>query len=43
MPEVRQIAPDFELPNQAGEIIKLSDLRGQKVVIFAFPKAFTGG
>ena len=43
MPEIGQSAPDFELPNQAGETVKLSALRGQKVVIFAFPKAFTGG
>ncbi len=32
-------APDFQLRNQDGEIIRLRDLRGKKVVIFAFPKA----
>lgn len=36
---VGQPVPDFELPNQDGKLIRLSDLRGKKVVIFAFPKA----
>lgn len=40
---IGQPAPDFELPNQNGETIKLSDYRGKKVVIFAFPKAGTPG
>lgn len=43
MPKVGDMAPDFELPNQDGKTIKLSDLRGQKVIIFAFPKADTPG
>ena len=43
MPSVGETAPDFELPNQDGKMIKLSDLRGKKVIIFAYPKAFTGG
>lgn len=40
---VGQPVPDFELPNQDGEMIKLSDYRGKNVVIFAFPKANTMG
>ncbi|MEZ4672016.1 MAG: thioredoxin-dependent thiol peroxidase [Anaerolineae bacterium] len=36
-------APEFELPNQDGKMIKLSDLRGKKVIMFAFPKADTPG
>lgn len=36
-------APDFALPNQEGHVIRLSDYRGKKVVLFAFPKANTGG
>ena len=36
-------APDFELANQDGETIKLSDLRGKKVLLFAYPKANTPG
>ena len=43
MPNVGQQAPDFELQNQEGQTVRLSDLRGKKVVIFAFPKANTGG
>jgi peroxiredoxin Q/BCP len=40
---IGQQAPDFELPNQDGETVRLSDFRGQKVVMFAFPKAGTAG
>lgn len=40
---VGDMAPDFALPNQDGDTIKLSDYRGKKVVIFAFPKAGTAG
>ena len=43
MPNVGQVAPDFELQNQEGKTVHLSDYRGKKVVIFAFPKANTGG
>lgn len=43
MPKVGEVAPDFELLNQEGQRVRLSDLRGKKVVIFAFPKANTGG
>ncbi len=43
MPNIGQQAPDFELLNQEGKTVRLSDFRGKKVVIFAFPKANTGG
>lgn len=43
MPQIGQPAPDFELPNQDGKAVRLSDYRGQKVVVFVFPKANTGG
>jgi peroxiredoxin Q/BCP len=43
MPEVGKPAPDFELLNQDGQPVKLSDYRGKKVVLFAFPKANTMG
>lgn len=36
-------APDFELPNQDGQPVRLSDYRGRKVVLFAFPRAGTSG
>jgi thioredoxin-dependent peroxiredoxin len=43
MPKIGEPAPNFTLPNQDGETVNLSDYRGQKVVIFAFPKADTPG
>jgi peroxiredoxin Q/BCP len=36
-------APDFALPDQHGEEVKLSDLRGQTVVLYFYPKANTSG
>jgi peroxiredoxin Q/BCP len=43
MPNIGELAPDFTLPNQDGTLIRLSDLRGKPVVIFAFPAAGTAG
>jgi len=43
MPRKGEMAPDFELLNQKGEAVKLSDFRGQKVLLFAYPKAGTSG
>ena len=37
------IAPDFDLPNQDGEQVGLSDLRGKPVVLYFYPKADTPG
>jgi len=37
------IAPDFELKDQDGKIRKLSEYRGQRVVVYFFPKADTPG
>ena len=31
-------APEFELRNQHGDIVKLSDFKGQKVVLYFYPK-----
>ncbi|HET6505921.1 MAG TPA: thioredoxin-dependent thiol peroxidase [Baekduia sp.] len=36
-------APDFELPDQNGEPVRLSDFRGRKVVLYFYPKANTPG
>jgi peroxiredoxin Q/BCP len=36
-------APDFELPDQDGEHVKLSGLRGGWVVLYFYPKADTPG
>ncbi|HEX8729038.1 MAG TPA: peroxiredoxin [Ktedonobacterales bacterium] len=37
------LAPDFALPNAAGEIVRLSDLRGKHVVLYFYPKDDTPG
>jgi len=37
------MAPDFELPDQDGDPVRLSDLRGGKVVLYFYPKANTPG
>jgi len=36
-------APDFELPDQDGETVRLSSLRGRLVVLYFYPKADTPG
>ncbi|WP_418040323.1 thioredoxin-dependent thiol peroxidase [Paenibacillus xylanilyticus] len=35
------LAPDFELPSSTGETVKLSDYRGQRVLIYFYPKDMT--
>lgn len=42
--KVGDTAPDFTLPDTAGNKVKLSDFRGKKNVVLAFfVLAFTGG
>jgi peroxiredoxin Q/BCP len=36
-------APSFTLPDQNGEKVKLSDLKGETVVLYFYPKADTSG
>ncbi len=36
-------APDFELPDQDGEIVRLSALRGRTTVLYFYPRADTPG
>ncbi len=36
-------APDFTLADQSGKKLKLSGLRGRRVVLFFYPKADTPG
>ncbi len=36
-------APEFQLFNQNGKLISLSDYEGKNLVIYFFPKAFTPG
>jgi peroxiredoxin Q/BCP len=43
MIEPGQPAPDFELPDQDGNPVRLADLRGQRVVLYFYPKADTPG
>jgi peroxiredoxin Q/BCP len=41
--EPGQQAPDFELPDEDGRAVKLSDYRGTPVVVYFYPKAGTPG
>ena len=41
--EPGQHAPDFELPNQDGDPVALSSLRGRWVAVYFYPKADTPG
>lgn len=43
MLEKGQSAPDFESTDQNGNIVKLSDFRGKKVVLYFYPKDNTPG
>jgi thioredoxin-dependent peroxiredoxin len=36
-------APEFNLPDQHGRTVRLSDLRGSWVVLWWYPKASTPG
>jgi peroxiredoxin Q/BCP len=37
------VAPDFELVNDENKPVKLSDFRGQKVILYFYPKDDTSG
>ncbi len=41
--EVGQVAPDFELPDQSGQLHSLEDYRNQWVVLYFYPKDETPG
>jgi peroxiredoxin Q/BCP len=43
MPIAGETAPDFELQNDEGKPVKLSDYRGKKVVLYFYPEDFTSG
>jgi len=43
MPEVGKDAPGFKLPSQDGSEVKLEDYKGKWVVLYFYPKDFTGG
>ena len=42
-PDSGDLAPDFTLPDQHGEQVSLSSLRGKTVVLYFYPKADTPG
>jgi thioredoxin-dependent peroxiredoxin len=42
-PGTGDLAPDFTLPDQHGEPVSLSGLRGKAVVLYFYPKADTPG
>ncbi len=41
--EIGQAAPEFTLPDQSGNQVSLSGLRGKKVVLSFYVFDFTGG
>ena len=43
MLEIGTKAPEFSLPDQNGETHSLSDYRGQKVILYFYPKDNTSG
>ena len=43
MLEIGTKAPDLELPDQDGKLRTLSEFRGQKVVLYFYPKDMTPG
>lgn len=43
MLEIGTKAPDFALPDQNGEMHSLSDYKGQKVILYFYPKDNTPG
>lgn len=42
-PQVGQMAPDFETRTDTGKIVRLSDYRGKRVVLYFYPKDDTPG
>lgn len=40
---VNDLAPDFESVTDEGKTVRLSDYRGQKVVLYFYPKDDTSG
>jgi len=43
LPDVGSLAPDFTLPDDQGRQVRLSDLRGRRVLIYFYPKDMTSG
>ena len=43
MLKVGDKAPDFSLPSTEGTVVKLSDFKGKKIVLYFYPKDDTPG
>ena len=43
MLEIGTIAPDFKLLNQDNNEVRLSDLKGNKIILYFYPKDMTSG
>ena len=43
MLNINDMAPDFELPDQNGDMHRLSDYRGRKVILYFYPRDNTAG
>jgi peroxiredoxin Q/BCP len=43
MPAIGSVAPDFTLPADDGQTAHLADYRGQRVVLYFYPKDMTSG
>ena len=43
MLEIGTKAPEFSLPDQNGDMKSLADYRGQKVILYFYPKDMTSG
>ena len=41
--EVGQPAPDFQLPDETGQVRSLADFKGKTLILAFYPKDFTGG
>lgn len=42
-PSIGDAAPDFQLPDQEGQTVRLADFAGRRVVLFFYPKDDTSG
>lgn len=43
MLKIGELAPNFSLPNQNGEMVSLNDFLGKNVVLYFYPKDSTSG
>jgi peroxiredoxin Q/BCP len=41
--EIGKKAPAFALPDENGDVVKLSGFKGRRLVVFFYPKANTSG